>query len=350
MKIAAVASALPVHVYPQATLARYLCDEVWRERPAVARRLGTLHEHVRVERRHLALPIERYALLRTFDDFNDAWIEAGTELAAQALAAALARAGLSPRDVDVVLLTTVTGVASPSLDARVAQRAGLRPDVKRLPLFGLGCVAGASLLARAADLVRGEPRAVVAALSVELCSLTLQRDDESVANLIATGLFGDGAACAIVVGAGRAAAGPAIVDSRANLYPDTESAMGWRVGAHGLRIVLSPDVPRLAREHLGADVDALLARHRLARGDVAAWLLHPGGPKVLEAARDALCLADADVELAWESLARAGNLSSASVLLILEATLARRPPPAGAWGVLAAMGPGFCSEAVLLRW
>lgn len=349
MKIAAVASALPEHAYDQATLTRYLKETVWPDRPELLRRLDGLYANLRIDRRHLALPIERYAALRTFTDFNDAWIGAATGLAQTALARALERSGLGVHDVDAVIFTTVTGLASPSIDARLVNRMGLRPDVKRMPLFGLGCVAGAAAVARAADFVRGDPRAVVAVISVELCSLTVQRGDASVKNVIATGLFGDGAGCVLVVGRDRECKGPAIVATRSIFYPDTEEVMGWSIGQHGFGIVLSQDVPRMAREHLGPDVDAFLAVHGLNRGDIAAWICHPGGPKVLEGARDSLGLTDADLALSWESLRLVGNLSSASVVLILERTLAQRPLLRGQHAVMLAMGPGFCSELLLLR-
>ncbi len=350
MKIAAVASALPVHYYDQATLTRYLREVVWRDAPAVLRRLDALHDHVQVDGRHLAFPLERYAEFTTFGDFNDAWISAATDLAQRALTLALERAGLAVQDVDAIVFTTVTGLASPSIDARLVNRMGLRRDVKRMPLFGLGCVAGAAAVARAADFVRGDPRAVVAVVSVELCSLTVQRGDTGIANVIASGLFGDGASCAIVVGADRAANGPTIVATRSVFYPDTEEVMGWRISEKGFSLVLSSAVPKVARERLGPDVDAFLADLKLTRRDIASWVCHPGGPKVLEGARDSLGVTDEDLALSWESLKKVGNLSSASVLLILEQTLLRRRPLPGKLGVMLAMGPGFCSELLLLRW
>ncbi len=350
VKIAAVASALPVHYYEQRTLTTYLEEVVWRDRPEVARRLDALHQSVRVDGRHLAYPLERYASFLTFGDFNDAWIVAATELGEQAVTQALARAGLTVQDVDALFFSTVTGVASPSIDALLVNRLRLRRDLRRVPMFGLGCVAGAAAVARAADFVRGRPGGVALVLTIELCSLTMQRKDRSVANLIASGLFGDGAACAVVVGEERAAIGPRIVDTRSVFYPDTEAVMGWRISEQGFSLVLSPAVPAVAREHLGPDVDRFLADHQLTRRDITSWVCHPGGPKVLEAARDSLGITDDDLALAWESLRTAGNLSSASVLLILEQTLLTRRPAPGAHGVMLAMGPGFCSELLLLRW
>lgn len=349
MRIASVATALPAHRYSQEAISACLA-RIWADRPEVLRRLEALHANLQVDARHLALPLERYADLRDFGAVNDAWIGCALDLGERAIATALERAGLAPKDVDALLVSTVTGVASPSLDARLANRMGLRSDIKRVPLFGLGCVAGAATLARAADYVRAFPDQVAVVLCVELCSLTLQRDDVSVANLISTGLFGDGAAAAVVVGARRTERGPHVLATRSVLYPDSEDVMGWRVGAGGFRIVLSASVPAVAREFVARDVDAFLGDHGLSRGDIAAWVCHPGGPKVLAAVRDALELRDEDLALSWSSLRSAGNLSSASVLLILEATLRERALPQGAHGLVLAMGPGFCSELVLLRW
>jgi alkylresorcinol/alkylpyrone synthase len=217
-------------------------------------------------------------------------------------------------------------------------------------MFGLGCVAGAAAVSRAADFVRGKRDGVALVLTIELCSLTWQRDDYTLAHVISSGLFGDGATCAVVVGAERKADGPRIVDTRSVFYPDTEDVMGWRISEHGFNIVLSPAVPAVARERIGPDVDTFLADHRLTRADIASWVCHPGGPKVLAATRDSLGLSDEDLALSWESLSNAGNMSSASVLLILERTWQKRRPKPGARGIMLAMGPGFCSELLLLAW
>jgi len=349
LRIVGVGRALPPHRYPQARITAEL-EEIWRDRPALMARIGDLHANARVETRHMALPLEAYKELTSFADFNDAWIEAAVDLGEGALRDALDRAGLGPDDLDALFVATVTGVASPSLDAKLINRMGLRPDIVRVPIFGLGCVAGAATVARAADHVRAYPERVAAALTVEVCSLTWQRDDVSIANAISTGLFADGAGCALVAGERRSGGtGPRIVDTRSTFYPDTEDLMGWNVSERGFRIVLSPDVPVLARERIGLDVDAFLADHGLAREDIAAWICHPGGPKVLEGLRDGLGLSDDDVALAWEALRTTGNLSSASVLLVLRATLEEGRPGPGEHAVLLAMGPGFCSELVLLR-
>ena len=349
MKIAAVGKALPPHYYDQDVLLEAL-KRRWSLRYFNPERLDRLHKNVLVGGRHLALPIEEYDALTTWGKANDAWIRVAQEVGAAAVLDALGRAELSTADVDALISVTVTGVATPSLDARLMNRLALPPGVKRMPIFGLGCVAGAAGISRAADYVRAYPDQVAVLLSVELCSLTLQKADLSIPNLIASGLFGDGAAAVLVVGDGRPALGPEIVASRSVFYRDSERVMGWDISEEGFRIVLSADVPQVVRDHLRADVDAFLAEQGLSRADIASWVCHPGGPKVLEAMEEALELPPEALAVTWKSLREVGNLSSTSVLLVLEETLAAHRPPAGSWGMLLAMGPGFCSELVLLRW
>lgn len=349
MRIAAVGSALPPHYYDQETLLAALSAH-WRERYFNLARLEQLHRNVLVGGRHLALPLEDYPALTTFGKANDAWIRVAEEVGGRALERALAQAGVEKEELDALFFVTVTGVATPTVDARLINRLRLPVDLKRIPIFGLGCVAGAAGIARAADYVRGFPGDVAALLSVELCSLTLQRQDLSIPNLIASGLFADGAAAAIVVGAERTAAGPAILATRSIFYPDSERVMGWDIAESGFQIVLSAEVPQVVERHLRADVDGFLAELGLARRDIVSWVCHPGGPKVLEAMEAALEVPREALALTWKSLAEVGNLSSTSVLLVLEETMATRRPPAGSYGMLLALGPGFCSELVLLGW
>lgn len=360
MRILSVGSAFPPHYYDQEQLLAAL-RELWAARHYNLDRLERLHRNVLVGGRHLALPIEEYERLITFGAANDAWIEVAQEVGEAAVRDALDRAGLVPADVGALLFVTVTGVATPSIDARLVNRLRLAPNVKRVPIFGLGCVAGAAGIARAADYVRGFPDEVAVLLSVELCSLTLQREDLSIPNLIASGLFGDGAAAVVVAGEGRAAAnggdvggeappGPRVLATRSVFYPDSERVMGWDVTERGFGIVLSADVPEVARKFLAGDVDRFLADHGLSRRDVGSWVCHPGGPKVLEAMQESLELPDGALDLTWRSLREVGNLSSTSVLLVLQDTLDHHRPPPGTLGMLLAMGPGFCSELVLLEW
>lgn len=348
-QIAAAASAFPRHYYRQEEIAAAL-KRHWSARLSNSKALERLLTRVGVDGRHLALPIEAYDDLTTWGKSNDAWIEVAEELAEQSICRALARAGLAEQDLDAIFFVSVTGIASPSIDARLINRMHLRTDIKRNPIFGLGCVAGAAGIARASDYVRAFPNQVAALVSVELCSLTWQRDDLSVPNLISSALFGDGSAAVILAGSERTASGPRVLGSRSSFYRGTEEVMGWNISEAGFKIVLSPNVPQMVRKHLARDVDGFLADYGLNRSDISSWIMHTGGPKVLQATEESLELSDGALDISWKSLRRFGNLSSTSVLLVLEEFMNRQRPPADSYSILAAMGPGFCAEIVLLRW
>lgn len=348
MHVLSVGTALPGNAYGQEDLLAAF-QRAWAKKHHNPARVAQLHRAVDVGTRHLALPMEAYEELTGFGASNDAWIRVGTELGQQAVERALAAAGLAPRDVDAIWFTSVTGLSAPSLDARLVNRLGFRPDVKRTPIFGLGCVAGAAGTARLADYLRGHPGEVALLLSVELCSLTLQLGDLSIANLIASGLFGDGAAALVAVGPQHPrASGPRVVATESRFYPDTERVMGWDVTDSGFRIVLSADVPVIVEQHARADVDGFLAKHGLSRADIDVWLCHTGGPKVLQAFEATLELPAGALDRSWRSLRDVGNLSSASVLFVLQDALGTVPP--GSRALMIAMGPAFCSELVLLEW
>jgi len=349
--ILSIGRALPANYVDQETLTAALTS-AWAEQHFNGERLGQIHRAAMVSGRHLALPLPEYAALDSFGKRNEAFVRVALEVGERAVRDGLDRAGLAPADVDHLYFVTTTGLSTPSLDARLANRLGLPARVRRTPIFGLGCLGGAAGVARACDALRAWPDEVALLLSVELCSLTLQKEDLSMANVIATGLFGDGAAAVVLGGGARGAPRglPRVVATRSVLYPETEWVMGWEIVDEGFKILLSAKVPEVVAAHIGDDVDRFLAEHGLARRDVRHWLAHTGGPKVLEAIRGALGLPEAALARSYRSLRELGNLSSASVLFVLGDQLDSGEAREGDVGLLAALGPGFSAELALLRW
>ena len=348
--IASVSRALPAHYHSQEELSAGL-QALWSQhRSFNPARVNALHASVQVRGRHLAIPIGEYPALDTFTKRNAAWIREAVKLGEQAVRGAVEKAGLQLSDIDVLCFTSITGLATPSIDARLVNVLGLRPDVKRVPIFGLGCVAGVAGTARMSDLLRGFPNQTAVLLSVELCSLTVQHDDIAVGSIIAAGLFGDGAAAMVIRGGQIAGEGPRVIATESVFYPDSEEVMGWDFLDSGFKVVLTARVPDMVLENVRGNVDGFLAKHGLKRSDVKHWVAHTGGPKVLEAFEQSLELPPGALDRSWESLRSVGNLSSSSVLYGLSDLRESKSAKPGDIGLMMAMGPGFCAELVLLRW
>ena len=341
---------MPGNYVAQETLTSAL-REFWS---AKGHRLDTfdrLHKATKVAGRYLALPMHDYACLDSFEKSNREWLRVAPELGAEAARSALSGAGLRADDIDHLFLVTGTGIATPSIDTKIIGILGMRDTVKRTPIFGLGCAGGASGIARAADYLRAFPGERALLIAVELCSLTLQHGDVSIANLIASGLFGDGAAAVVLAGgAHENRDAPQVIADRPVLYAGTEGAMGWQITDRGFKIVMSPEIPEIVRRHLPRDVDCLLREHDLERSQISHWIAHTGGPKVLRAIEQGLQLPPDALMRSWNSLCELGNLSSASVLFVLAKMLGADEARPGDLGVMLAAGPGFCSEVVLLEW
>jgi len=350
-RIAAVRSALPPHRHEQSELAE-MTAELCAIPPSRRPLLDRLYANAGVDTRHTVLPLGDYKRLDGLGPTNDLYIEHAMELGEQAVSRALAAAGIKADEVDLLVVTSVTGLAVPSLDARLIPRLGLRRDVKRIPMFGLGCVAGAAGLARIHDYLQAWPTHTAVLLSVELCSLSIPLVDANISDLVVSALFGDGAA-ALVVQGDRVApvSSPRILATRSEVCPDSGDVLGWRLGSEGFRIILTTELAAVVVRHLGLCVRDFLAQHGLSIADVRSWICHPGGPRVIDAVRDALGLDEDSLETARSSLAEVGNLSSVSVLHVLEKTMGRPgPPPAGSPGLLIGLGPGVSIELLLLEW
>jgi alkylresorcinol/alkylpyrone synthase len=347
-RIAAVRSVFPVNQYPQAEFTSKVA-ELADLRGAQRALLERLHRNAGVDTRHTVLPMPEYGDLHGIELSNDRYIEMAMYLGEQTLREALDAAGVTAAEVDLLIVTSVTGVAVPSLDARLIPRLGLRSDVKRLPIFGLGCVAGAAALARLHDYLLAWPRHTGALLAIELCSLTWPRTDVTTADLVASGLFADGAAAVVATGRPEVK-GPRIIATRSEVYPDSADALGWRLASGGFRIVLLAELADVVEQRLGDTVSSFLATQGLTVDDITSWVCHPGGPKVIDAIQKSLKLPDSAVEASRRSLAEVGNLSSVSVLHVLEKTMDTCQPLPGEFGLMIGLGPGVSAELVLFRW
>jgi alkylresorcinol/alkylpyrone synthase len=345
--IAGTATAVPPHLLTREMVKQRIGD-VFSITGKRLEAIRNIVDNSQIDQRHSVFPADYIIEPRPLAQINREYREKAVELGLVVTAQALAQAGMVPSDIDLLITVSCTGVMIPSLDAYLATEMGFRADVRRLPITELGCAAGAAGLARAWEYLSAFPDRTALLVAVELPTLTFQRKDFSQANLISTVLFGDGAAGVVITG--REARGPRIVASESFLFPNSLDAMGFDLRDSGFHIVLSKDVPQLIGERVKGLVEGFLARQGLMREDLSAFLLHPGGQKLLSFMEAELGLSRSDTEISWDVLRRYGNLSSASVLFILQETMARRDVPSGSYGMLMAFGPGFTAEMILLQW
>lgn len=347
-RIVAAAHALPPHSVPQREI-REAAAHVFGDRLPDLGRLLAVFDHSRIENRQLMRPLAWYLTPHPPADRNRVYLEDGLSLLTRAAGDCLARAGVAPHQVDHIICISSTGHATPTLDARLINRLGLRRTVTRLPVWGLGCAGGAAGLARAYDHCRAYPQARVLVAALECCSLTFLAGDLSKKNIVAAAIFADGAAAALVAGPEAGGSGPRIRATRSHLFPNSYGIMGWDFLDDGMQLVLSPKLPAMVKQELAPLVDDFLREHGLVRDDLAYYLTHPGGAKVLDAYRQALRLANGELSLSEEVLRQHGNISSVSVLLVLDRWLASARPRETGFGLLSAFGPGFSAEMALLE-
>ena len=351
MQITSLATALPPHVLTQDRVRDFAYEIFGRSFPNIDR-LITVYDNAQIEQRNFCVPIEWFGREHTFREKNDLYIANAIDLSTEAIARCLEQRGIGHEEVDYLLFVSTTGVATPSIDARLIAALPFREDIRRLPIWGLGCAGGVGGLSRAREIVIAEPTARVLVVVVELCGLTFMANDLSKPNLIATALFGDG--CAAVLVEGEAVPdrpdGVELLGSATRTMPDSLDVMGWDISGDGFGIVISRDIPTIVRTFMRESIDHLLEDHNLSPEEITHMIAHPGGAKVLEAYAESLERPPSDFRHAWEALRDHGNMSAASVLFVLERFLQERGEKCtGEYGLMGALGPGFSSELMVVR-
>ena len=345
--IAATATALPPHKITRDDVKYYM----GRVFDIAERRLDAMMaivDNAQVHTRHTIFPIDYTVEPRALHKTNNEYMDHAIKLGREAAEKCLERAGMKAEEIDLIITVSCTGFMIPSLDAHLINLMGFRSDVRRMPFTELGCAAGAMAMGRAADYLKAKPDANVLIIAVELPSLTFQRKDISQANLISSILFGDGAAAVIVTGKDRP--GPRILVSETYTFPDSLGAMGFDLRDSGFHILLAKDVPEMIGAKIEGLVDGFLERQGRQRKDIKGWILHPGGARLLGNVEEALGLCKCDTQPSWDILANVGNLSSATILFILQEWIEKRPLQTGEYALAAAFGPGFSAEFLLLQW
>lgn len=343
-RLAALELAWPPHVLKQEDVAANGAGMFATTHGGFAR-LEPIYRNALIETRHSCVPIDWYLKPHSFSERNALFLEHAVAVLAEAAGKALASAGLEAGDIDAIVVVCTTGIATPALDARLMNVLAFRPDVRRLPVFGLGCAGGVVGLARAADMARAHPDERVLLLVVELCALTFRAQDRSKSNLVATALFGDGAAAAII-SCRDDATGPALGASREHTWPDSLDVMGWDVADDGLKVVFSRDIPTLVHDDFRPVATAFLSDNGLTAADIDGFVCHPGGAKVIDALEACFDLPDGALTHTRDVLRDHGNMSAATVLFVLKAAL-----DDGARGrlLLTTLGPGFTAGLMLVE-
>ena len=342
--ILAVGTALPPYRVSQDAV-RHLISAIFKNTSRDLERLLNVFDNGHVKTRYLSAPLEWYYELRSWSERNQIYIEQAREMSERAAKIALEKAGVAAEQVNAVLFVSSTGLATPSLDSWLIKRLGISRHAMRLPIWGLGCAGGAAGLNRAAEYIRAYPNSTVLLVALECSSLTFQANDPSRANLISTSLFADGAAAVVLSGQDH---GLEILGGSSTLWDDTEEVMGWEVVDTGLKVLLSKSVPLVVEKHIHTDVSRCLELLGITLPEIQHYITHPGGEKVMQAFIEALGLENKKLEDSRHILENHGNMSSPTVLFILEAFMQRRIPN-GEYALLTAMGPGFSAEHVVLR-
>jgi alkylresorcinol/alkylpyrone synthase len=346
--ISSLGSAVPRHSVGQEAAQRF-CRTLFQDAFPEIDRLLPIFNNALIQNRHFSVPPEWFEKEHSFSEKNELYIESALDLGHSAITRCLENAALEPRDIDHLFFVSTTGLATPSIDARLINRLRLKPNIRRTPIWGLGCAGGAAGLSRAHEYTRAFPGDRALVLALELCGLTFQRNDLSKSNLVATSLFGDGAAAVLVSGAETGDPGLRILSSKSLLWYDSLDVMGWDVNDQGLKVLFSRDIPTIVRNLVLPAIEEFLSGQGLTIRDLQHIIAHPGGAKVIEAYEQALGLADGRMDRARDVLRRYGNMSSPTVLFVLEDFYSGRAIGSGEYGLVTALGPGFSSEMLLIQ-
>lgn len=346
-RICAVATAVPPFRVTQAEAAQF-ARQHFGTRLRDLQRMMQVFDNAGINTRYFSQPIDWHLQPHSLAEKNQVYIETATALCCHAAQQLLDRYALTATDLDYIIYINTTGLATPSIDARLINLLGCRTDIRRTPIWGLGCAGGAAGLSHAYHHLLGHPRERVLLVAAELCGLTFLPDDFSRSNLVATALFGEGAAAVLLCGDEVPLNGYPILGTQSRFYPDSLDVMGWHVVQHGLQVVFAQRIPDIVAASARQDLSAFLQTYHLSLSDISVFLFHPGGMKVLEAYQQALDLNTDELSLSASILRDYGNMSSVSVLFVLERFLHQRQPGQGGHGLISALGPGFCSESMLI--
>ena len=347
-KIVSVATASPPNRIDQDE-AKGFAEQLFGSRRADLHRLLPVFDNAGIKTRYFAVPMNWFGKEHSLEEKNQTYIESATDLGSQASRKLLENTNTAPEDIDYIVYINTTGLATPSIDARLINVLGLRHNIRRTPIWGLGCAGGTAGLSHAYHYLVGHPRHRVLVVAAEFCGLTFMHDDFSKSNLVACALFGDGAAAALVCGDEVESDGLEILDTQSTFYPDSLEVMGWNIVSRGMQVVFDKKIPDIVAEHAAAELDSFLERHNLTRDNIEQFLYHPGGIKVVDAYESAYGVNGNRFGISREILQDFGNMSSVTVLYVIERYLAKHGSGKSGYGVISALGPGFCSESLLIR-
>jgi len=347
-KITAVTTSVPKHRVDQ-TAAKEFARLMFSNNSADIERLLTVFDNSQIESRYFSKPLEWFDRPRTLSEKNQAYIESSTELSLEASKNLFEKTGLLPEEIDLIIYVNTTGLATPSIDARLINLLGLRQNIRRIPIWGLGCAGGAAGLSHAFHHLMGHPNEKVLLVACELCGLTFLRDDYSKSNIVATALFGEGAAAVLLTGAETKSGGLEIIATNSRFFPDSLDVMGWNILDSGLQVIFAKQIPEIIEKHALADLTEFVHQNNLELKDITRFLFHPGGMKVIEAYQRALNMTNGSLSISSEILRKFGNMSSVTVLFVLAEYLEKYGYNNSGYGLVSALGPGFSSESLLLK-